>query len=182
MIRSIQINEEIQKLLDLMKSGECKTALEIGAYECGTAIYMSQTMGPGGLVVSVDLPEEKGGTKREHENDARALVGSERFKLVRGDSAAYETLEAVKKALGGRVVDVLFIDAEHTEAAASNDYNVYKGLVRKGGIIAFHDIALPQLWPFWNRLRGAQPPPTSYEFIANHHQVGCGIGVLLAGY
>jgi predicted O-methyltransferase YrrM len=37
-------------------------------------------------------------------------------------------------------VDFLFIDADHSYEGVKKDFEMYSPLVRKGGIIAFHDI------------------------------------------
>jgi Methyltransferase domain len=46
----------------------------------------------------------------------------------------------VEQALDGRLLDVLFIDGDHTYAAVRDDFAAYPRFVRDGGIIAFHDI------------------------------------------
>ena len=56
------------------------------------------------------------------------------------DSHEPETLASVKEALTGPV-DFLFIDGDHSEAGAKMDYEMYSPLVRKGGIVGFHDIS-----------------------------------------
>jgi predicted O-methyltransferase YrrM len=40
-------------------------------------------------------------------------------------------------------VDLLFIDGDHSYAGVMCDWLLYRSLVRKGGIIAFHDIVTP---------------------------------------
>ena len=39
-------------------------------------------------------------------------------------------------------MDFLFIDADHTAQGVRADYRLYSPLVRKGGMIAFHDIGI----------------------------------------
>lgn len=151
MLRAIQITDELERFLEVVKAIGAKTSLEIGTYECGTSMVLALQMGDGSLSVGVDLPESDGGTKAEHEAEAKRECG-ERFQLIRGRSTAYSTREAVEKALGGRKVDVLVIDAEHTEAAAMGDYNMYKDLLSDRCVTAFHDICMTELWPMWNRL------------------------------
>ena len=45
-----------------------------------------------------------------------------------------------KAYLRGNPADFLFIDADHTESGVRSDYGMYSPLVRKGGMIGFHDI------------------------------------------
>jgi predicted O-methyltransferase YrrM len=37
-------------------------------------------------------------------------------------------------------LDFLFIDGDHTYKGVKEDFEMYSPLVRKGGVIAFHDI------------------------------------------
>ena len=85
------------------------------------------------------------------------------------------------KALAGKPVDFLFIDGDHTEKGVEQDFENYRGLVRPGGLIAFHDIApnqklaTNQVQHFWKRIRGQHD---THESIADPKQIGFGIGVL----
>lgn len=176
-LESLQHPEEFGSLLDLAKLANVSTVLEIGAGPCGTAVMFAEAVGPGGRVVSVDLPPEIGGTALEYEKMARAKA--EHWQMVRGDSGANETLAAVKAALGGREVGLLFIDGEHTKAAASRDLEVYRSLLHKDGLIAFHDITLSEIWPWWCSLKGKRHPIRSLEFVNDKTRIGFGIGVLV---
>ena len=62
------------------------------------------------------------------------------LRLVQGDSHDPSTHARVIEALGGREVDLLFVDGDHTFAGVSLDFADYGPLVREGGTIAFHDI------------------------------------------
>ena len=79
---------------------------------------------------------------------------------------ADERLEAdVRARLGGQLLDFLFIDGDHTFAGVQQDFESYRSLVRRGGLIAFHDIAAPNdasaavddpgdVPAFWQSLKG----------------------------
>lgn len=60
--------------------------------------------------------------------------------LIRADSHDIRTLDVVKRILGGHKLDFLFIDGDHTYEGVKKDFEMYSPLVRKGGLIAFHDI------------------------------------------
>jgi predicted O-methyltransferase YrrM len=60
---------------------------------------------------------------------------------VRADSHQMDTLEQVKQLFGGSEIDFLFIDGDHSYEGVKRDWEMYSTLVRKGGIIAFHDVA-----------------------------------------
>jgi len=177
-LKAIQLVQEIDEFSKLVKAAKCQTALEIGAAQCGTAVILGEAMGHTGRIVSADLPVDKGGTSEAHEREAKGHLGG-RFTLVRGDALAFSTIEAVKTALNGRKVDVLLIDAGHTEAEAMGEYAIYRTFLADLGMAAFHDICYELLWPMWNRLRGERPPNRSVEIINDVTQKDCGIGVLL---
>ena len=59
---------------------------------------------------------------------------------MRANSHNLDTLNKVKRILADRPIDLLFIDGDHTYVGVKMDFEMYRPLVRKGGIIAFHDI------------------------------------------
>ena len=60
--------------------------------------------------------------------------------IITGSSHKKTTFDAVSRELAGKLADVLFIDGDHSYEGARMDFEMYSKLVRKGGIIAFHDI------------------------------------------
>jgi predicted O-methyltransferase YrrM len=86
----------------------------------------------------------------------------------------------VEEMLCGRAVDLLFVDGDHTEAGVARDFELYRQLVRPGGIIAFHDIVdgRPDLVGgvprFWQSVKTAD----AQQLVADPAQGGFGIGVL----
>lgn len=176
-LESLQHPGELGSLLELCKIAKVKTVLEIGAGPCGTAVYFATNVGPDGFVVSVDLPPEIGGTAPQYE--AMAHEKAENWGMVRGVSGDESTRAAVEKALEGREVGLLFIDGEHTRTAAMRDYELYRPLLEKDGVIAFHDVLLPDLWPMWCHLRAKRHPVRSIEFIEDRTSLGFGIGALI---
>ena len=56
------------------------------------------------------------------------------------DSHDQRVLDTVKIYMP--VVDFLFIDGDHSYEGVKKDWEMYGPLVRKGGIVAFHDIAI----------------------------------------
>jgi predicted O-methyltransferase YrrM len=133
---STQDLKELAEFLDVLLQDPPRTVLEIGVYCGGTAQAWLKAATDDALYVGVDLEPER----------AHYLVRADQSAvLIKGDSQSAETSSSVYKALGApnpmRPVDLLFIDGEHTEEAAHDDYVFYSVLVRKGGIIAFHDAA-----------------------------------------
>lgn len=62
---------------------------------------------------------------------------------VRAESSAAVGL--LRDALGGRLVDLVFIDGDHAFDAAKRDIEDYRPLVSPGGILAGHDYSLAWL-------------------------------------
>lgn len=62
-----------------------------------------------------------------------------RFRMIYGDSQDPATVHGVEAHFRPRKIDFLFIDGDHHYEAVSKEYALYAPLVRKGGIIGFHD-------------------------------------------
>ena len=105
--------------------------------------------------------------------------------LIRGDSHDSRTLERVKKILGGEELDFLFIDGDHTYEGVRRDFEMYSPLVRRGGVVAFHDIVphdrahdpygqvgVPK---FWSEIKSRY---RHLEIVKDWSQGWAGIGVL----
>jgi predicted O-methyltransferase YrrM len=90
-------------------------------------------------------------------------------------------LKEVERILGGEKVDFLFVDGDHTYEGVKRDFEMYSPLVRKGGIIAFHDICLHppetrcEVSKFWNEIKHGYK---YVEIVEDWSQKWAGIGVL----
>ena len=65
-------------------------------------------------------------------------------------------MQKIKAILRDNKVDFLFIDDDHSYEGIKKDFEMYSPLVRKGGIIAFHDIVpsgYPTVYKFWNEVK-----------------------------
>lgn len=62
-----------------------------------------------------------------------------KYDMIYGDSQSPETVGKLEDILQGEAIDFLFIDGDHHYAAVSEEFALYKSLVRPGGIIGFHD-------------------------------------------
>lgn len=115
-----------------------------------------------------------------------------------GDTHSRKTLNTLKERLGPRNVNILFIDASHTYASVSQDYEMYAPLC--SDIVAFHDIETGRYednkndgaWRFWEELRTARcrerrkSADDRYMFISIHQRHfkdvkarALGIGVII---
>lgn len=157
--KSVQHEEELAFILENCNG---KTNfIEIGTNCGGTFIELSKIIK--GKKISVDL---------EYKNEAQRIDFKKRNEalkidfpdsiLITGDSHKIETLNQVKEALNGELVDVLFIDGDHTYEGVKQDYFLYKHLVSDKGLIIFHDVIDSNFHrtnncyvsKFWNELNG----------------------------
>lgn len=183
-IRPQQVPEEMVGLFEMVSRLQPKSALEIGTCTGGTLFMTCQVADPCATVVSVDLPGGRFGrgylwprkfVYRRFAKDNQALH------LLRKDSHDRKTLALIRSLLGGELLDFLFIDGDHTYDGVRADFEMYAPLVRKGGLVAVHDIAKhpPQVEcevdRFWNEIK-QQYPHT--EIVKDPQQGWAGIGVL----
>jgi predicted O-methyltransferase YrrM len=182
LIQPVQVASELNRFAEIVAAICPKKVLEIGTLQGGTLCILARLSAPRATIISVDLPGGKfgGGHSR-----LRSLVSHtfgksfQRMHLIRGDSHSEKVAARVRHIT--QSLDVLFIDGDHTYEGVKQDFRCYSPLVRKGGIVAFHDIAehpketdcnVPR---FWNEVK------TSYrheEIIENREQGWAGIGVL----
>jgi len=100
---------------------------------------------------------------------------------LRMNSHSRQTLERVKKILGKEKLDFLFIDGDHSYEGVKKDFEMYSSLVRKGGIIVFHDIVPgpPEYAGFVSKFwREIKIKHRYMEIVESWSQNGYGIGIL----
>lgn len=179
-----QWRSEILGLAQRVQRLQPRTVVEIGTATGGTLFIWCALAHPDATIVSIDLPGGIHGGGYPYWKTfvyRRFTSANQKLHLLRGDSHSGAMLEQLKARLGGQPVDFLFIDGDHTYAGVKQDFEMYSPLVRKGGLIAFHDIALhpPELDchvdAFWNELKQTRP---AHEFIENAKQGWGGIGLI----
>jgi cephalosporin hydroxylase len=158
--------------------------LEIGTASGGTLFLWTKTASPDAMIISIDLPGGAfgGGYPKERIPYYKSFASdNQKISLLREDSHSLVTLDEVKGIIDNRKVDFLFIDGDHSYEGVKKDFEMYSGLVRKGGIVAFHDIchhvgvATCNVELFWSETKN------SYKFkeiIKDSNQEWAGIGVL----
>lgn len=146
-VRPLQIKSEILRLAEIVTDLQPRALLEIRTAEGGTLFVFCRCAAPNARVVSIDLPGGGpfGGGYRvwRHTLYRRFAAASQSVRLIRADSHSFATLKRVKSELAGSPLDFLFIDGDHTYEGVKRDFEMYLPLVREGGLIAMHDIALP---------------------------------------
>lgn len=183
-IRPTQMPSEIESLLRYLQPLRPRTVLEIGTDRGGTLFLFATISEDDALLVSVDLPLGPfgGGYAKRRGRLYRAFARrGQRIELLRQDSHDPPTVEAVARILEGRLVDLLFIDGDHSYEGVAADLRLYSPFVRDGGSIVFHDIApgpakhvggVPQ---FWQELKASE---VVTELVADWNQGGYGLGIL----
>ncbi len=179
----MQIKWEIKNLLKIIKQEKPKYIMEIGSAKGGTLFLFSKVADPYAHIISLDLPHGNfgGGYSKSRIPIFKKLVlKTQTIDLIRDDSHKKKTLNQIKKILGKNKLDFLFIDGDHTYNGVKKDFEMYSPLVKKGGIIAFHDIAKSndtscKVNTFWNQIKKKYK---SKEIIEDKEQGGFGIGVL----
>jgi len=122
-----------------------KVIVELGVRTGGNSKILSTHLPEDGLLIGVDW-------WRRCEPPLPPATDCE-IHFVSGDSHASTTIERVIELLGGREIDLLFIDGDHSKEGMLQDYEDYGPLVRQGGIIAVHDIYyLGPVWQAWAEL------------------------------
>lgn len=165
-----------------------QVVVEIGSAGGGTLSCWCELAARDALIVSVDWPAGpfSGGV------DSAALEelfrgfprGRQELRLVRGDSHSAEVFAKTKGALGGEPVDFLFIDGDHTYDGVKQDWEMYSPLVRPGGLVAFHDIAVHPVElecdvdVFWSELSESLPEGSWWEHREPSVPDWAGIGVV----
>lgn len=181
-----QRNSEIKFLLDIIKVNKCKTICEIGTSLGGSLFLFCQNAPKDARLISIDIYYP---LSRKHAFQKFTKKDQKLF-CICGNTHNLIIEEKVKRIIGGELLDFLFIDGDHSFFGVMNDYVRFSPLVKKGGIIAFHDIqpdsymqngvkttayvgGVPDFWLMLkkNNLR-------IVEMIENPNQDGCGIGVV----
>lgn len=179
-IRPFQIKSEIKGFFNLVKDFNPKVTCEIGSDMGGTFYLWSRAMQKEGLLISMDLPRLY--RKSLNRFFSSIINSSITTKYVRQNTHSTECVSHLKDILKDRQIDFLFIDGDHSYEGVKQDFEMYAKFVRKGGLIAFHDIVkhkMPEdvcgVDKLWDELK------TEYrcvEFIDDENQDWAGIGVL----
>lgn len=178
-----QILEEFVPLLEFIQERNPKNLVEIGSSSGFSMMGFSKVVS--GKKISIDLPDGLFGGQSLQGIEARNSYWQTYIKdifMIVGNSQDPQVIKCAADILGEEKTDVLFIDGDHRYEGVKADYENYKSMVNKGGIIIFHDInvhpAPTESWQLpvgvnqlWNELQGEK-----IEF--NTHQNWAGIGVI----
>jgi len=174
---------EFLSFLEFAARRNPRVVLEIGTQAGGTNFLLGQAIASVQLVIGIDLYARN---RLRLESFRRAGLD---VHLIDGRSASSNVHEQVRKLLGQRTIDLLFVDGDHSFTGAAEDFRRYRPLVTPKGLIAFHDIVpdnqlcngiasgawageVPILWEI------LRTQYVHHEFVDSWNQEGSGIGVL----
>ncbi len=184
LFRPGQMEEEVLALARQVKTLSPHVIVEIGTCTGGTFYIWCAMAEPTATLISLDLPGGiHGGGYPSWKQYLYRTFGrpGQKTHFMRVNSHEPSSLDQLRQLLGGRLIDFLFIDGDHTYEGVKQDFSMYAPLVRPGGIIALHDIvAHPielhcEVDRFWNELRTNRD---YQEFINDPAQGSCGIGII----
>ena len=181
-VKTIQAEFEINQAIDFLKDRHTKNILEIGVCSGGSTVMWLDAFGADGIKVGIDNNEQWSHLGKER---LKQLISQRIFLLrcycpyfhmINKNSCDIKTLNEVENILKSDKIDFLFIDGSHKYEDVKKDYKMYSSLVRKGGVIGFHDISSSiigtEVSILWNELEGEK-----IEYI---HEIGAmGIGLLI---
>lgn len=136
-----QNESEILELLTYINQLDKKNCfLEIGTqyggtYDLLTSIFKKKC-------ISLDLPDGRfGGAGSSVRSFVKnQYLGFEKCYFVDGNSHDTKNLDIVRNFLKDDYLDLLFIDGDHSFDGTRQDFEMYSPLVRKGGLVVFHDV------------------------------------------
>ncbi len=181
-----QVTSEFKRLLEIVVEKKPKIIMEIGTANGGSLFSWCKIAPKDAVIISIDLPGGSfGGGYQEWKIPFYKALPKEgqKLHLVRANSHKMETVEEARKILNGQTVDFLFIDGDHTYEGVKKDFDLYSPLVRQGGIVAFHDVAIhPKesecfVHVFWLEIKNKYKDKTE-EIIENKNQNWAGIGIV----
>lgn len=178
-----QVHSEITGLLERLRTLKPETVIEIGTHKGGNSFLFCHALPTVKRVIGVDLCVQ---------NSPKLIYlarPGQVYRALHGNSQTIHMKRSVQRQLGGRPVDFLFIDGDHSYKGVRTDFELYSPLVRPGGIVAMHDIVPDhrtcyglntgcysgEVYQLWGELKQHYH---CVELIDNADQDGFGIGLI----
>lgn len=136
----VQINEELWEVVKVIQQINAKRIMEIGANFGGTLKVWERVSGPDAKILSLDL------------EDKLQVRFGDTVSLIYGDSHSSEVVAKVFEFWKDEKIDFLYIDGDHSYEGVKADFENFHSLVRKGGVIGFHDVNHPPVHRFWQEI------------------------------
>ena len=184
-LNASQNKKELFKFCKIIARFRPKVIIEIGTLWGGPLFLLSKLSSQDALIISIDLPSGKfGGGYSRLRIPFYKLFAKKKQKIIllRKDSHLISTFLKIKKKIKNKKVDLLFIDGDHHYEGVKQDFEMYNSLVKKNGIIAFHDIVVHsnekdcQVNKFWNEIKNEYDYK---EIVEDWNQKNYGIGIII---
>jgi predicted O-methyltransferase YrrM len=133
-----QVREELEELISvLLKNRKLNRCLEIGLGFFGSTHFLFRQMFSTTITIEQNFERIRlfGRNTKAYYN--KFVLSDGKSKFYHGISNAVDTVTNVYK--NENEIDFLFIDGNHSYEQVLADYLMYSPLVKRGGIIAFHD-------------------------------------------
>lgn len=117
---------EFWQLLEIVSKIHPQNILEIGV-DKGFACASFREAFPMATIAGIDCTKDN--------------IQVDGFELIVGDSHSFHTAAKAYNYFERHKIDFLFIDGDHNYSGVKKDFDLYGTMVRRGGIIAFHDIS-----------------------------------------
>ena len=182
-VHTSQMAFEILSLVKVYSTIKPMRVVEIGVQYGGTLWHWLTNAEQGATVVGIDW-----WNKNEMVEDPRQTWESWVPEGVNFHSIIGDTHKVTTKCTLMEIVDeidFLFIDGDHTYEGVKQDWLMYGPLVRKGGIIAFHDLIKPEFSPhigvgqLWREIQRAGYMTQELYALPENEQKWGGIGVVV---
>jgi predicted O-methyltransferase YrrM len=134
-----QVREEIKKFVEvIILHNQTNSILEIGLGHCGSTHFLWRLLFD--KVVTIEKSYERIREFSKHMSSyyKKWVFDDEKSLFLIGYSNEHNVVVNSRKLLPDGI-DVLFIDGDHNYGAVLTDWLLYAPLVKKGGIVAFHD-------------------------------------------
>ena len=133
-----QVRNEIKKFSEIIISHNYDSIIEIGLGHCGSTHVLWRLLFNKVITIekSYDRIREFGKNMRLYYN--KWVFDDEKSRFLIGYSNDPTVVYNSRKLLP-HGIDVLFIDGDHKYESILTDWLLYSPLVKKGGIVAFHD-------------------------------------------
>lgn len=159
---AVQKVTELSSLISLLKRRKLSTVVEIGTAKGGTFYAWCKIAKPDAVIISIDLPGgpfgggyPKGDIKKFRTYKRK----NQRLFFLRKDSQNRDTKKELMTITKDRKIDFLFIDGDHRYSGVKRDWKLYSPLVKRNGLIVFHDILFHPEVPeckvdkLWNEIK-----------------------------
>ena len=139
-----QVRDEIEEFAREMVARKVNgTAIEIGLGYFGSTHFLWRLLFRNVVTVEMSVERCRAFVDNFADFSGGYSCGDDgRSKFIYGASQTPSVVRKAYEAVSGKA-DMLFIDGDHSYAGILCDWLLYHKLIRKGGIVAFHDIATP---------------------------------------